>query len=182
MVERKFGDFATDVQIRGEGPIVVLIHGSVSDARTWDAQKGPLSERAEVVTYSRRFHWPNEPATDTTTYSMGEQVDDLIQLISSLDHRPVSLVGHSYGGFIALNTTLRGPDLVERQVLIEPPVVQLYLSDPPKPGEVLRLLGTKPRLGLALLKFGATGLVPATKAASKNEMDNAIQILVRALR
>ena len=39
MVERKFGDFATDVQIRGEGPIVVLIHGSVSDARTCGTHK-----------------------------------------------------------------------------------------------------------------------------------------------
>ncbi|MFW2383046.1 MAG: alpha/beta fold hydrolase, partial [Acidimicrobiales bacterium] len=180
MAERLIGDFTAEVDVAGDGPTVVLVHGSASDARTWSAQTDPLAAHFHVVTYSRRYHWPNEAETDATDYSMATHVDDLVELIATLGHGPVHLVGHSYGGMVAMNTTLRNPELVTSQVLIEPPVVPLFLSDPPKPKEILHVLVTKPTLGFALLKFGATGIVPATKAASKNDMDKAIQIFGRA--
>lgn len=169
------GDFTPETRVVGSGPTVVLVHGSASDGRTWEAQIDPFAEHHTVVTYSRRYHWPNEPADDDTSYSMSEHVDDLVGVIESTGGVPVDLIGHSYGGFVALLTSLRHPDLVRRQILIEPPVVPLFLSDPPRPRELLRVLTRRPTLGLALLRFGATGLVPATKAASNNDMDRAIR-------
>lgn len=181
MGTRSINETMLDVSEVGEGDLVVLVHGSASDGRTWCGQIGPLSEQFRVVTYSRRYHWPNEPAADDAEYSMAEHVDDLVALLGSLDGGQAHLVGHSYGGFVALSTARRHPELVRSLVLIEPPVVPLFLSDPPKPGELLDVLARQPRLGLALLKFGATGVVPATKAARSNDMDRAIRKFGRAV-
>jgi len=181
MAEREIDGFSPEVLEQGSGPAVVMVHGSVSDARTWAAQVGPLSEHFRVLTYSRRDHWPNDAAAAETEYSMTTHVEDLIRVIASVGGGPVHLVGHSYGGLIALLASIRHPELVRSQILIEPPVVRLFLSDPPRPRELLRVLAKKPGLGYALVKFGVTGLVPATRAASKNDMDKAVRVFGRAV-
>lgn len=175
------GDFVADVHRHGTGPTVVLVHGSASDARTWIHQLDALAEHFTVLTYGRRYHWPSEQSTEEPDYLMGVHVADLVDVITSDGDQPVHLVGHSYGGFVSLLTALRRPDLVRSLILIEPPVVSLFLSDPPKPTELLRVLIRKPRLGAALIRFGATGLVPATKAAEKNDMDSALRLFGTAV-
>ncbi len=176
MAQVDIGDLAIEVRGQGEGPTVVLVHGSASDRRTWRPLAARLEDRCRLLSYSRRFHWPNPPAGDDAEYTMDAHVDDLVAIIEGSVDVPVNVIGHSYGGFMSLLLSIRRPDLVARQVLIEPPVVTLFLSDPPRPSEVLRVLATQPRLGLELLRFGATGLVPATKAAEKGDMDKAIHI------
>ena len=182
MAEVQIDDgLAVEVAEEGSGRTVVLVHGSASDSRTWQSVTGPLAERFRVLVYSRRYHWPNPPATGDAGYSMAQHVEDLAQLLAQVEEGPVDVVGHSYGGFVGLLTAHRHPELVRQLVLIEPPVVPLFLSDPPRPAELLRVLVSRPRLGLALLRFGATGLVPATKAAEKNDMDRAVRSFGRAV-
>jgi len=82
----------------GSGAPVVFVHGSASDHRTWSPQVAPLSERFEVITYSRRYHRPNDHIASGADYSMSQHADDLEALIKKLDVGPVHLVGHSYGG------------------------------------------------------------------------------------
>ncbi len=176
MAQVDIGDLAVEVRVQGEGPTVVLVHGSASDRRTWRALAARLEGRFRLLSYSRRFHWPNPPPGDDAEYTMDAHVEDLVAIIEGSVDGPVNVIGHSYGGFMSLLLSIRRPDLVTRQVLIEPPVVTLFLSDPPRPSEVLRVLATRPRMGLELLRFGATGLVPATRAAEKGDMDKAIRI------
>ena len=88
---------------QGNGEPLVLVHGSASDARTWNPQRDAFAERHRVITYSRRYHWPNEPIPEGRDYSMNEQVDDLQELLRSLDIAPTHLIGHSYGAFMTGN-------------------------------------------------------------------------------
>ena len=44
----------------GSGTPIVLVHGSASDHRTWHLQQEALAEHFRVITFSRRYHWPNE--------------------------------------------------------------------------------------------------------------------------
>jgi pimeloyl-ACP methyl ester carboxylesterase len=165
----------------GAGHPVVLVHGSASDYRTWEHQIEALGACFHVVAYSRRYHWPNEKIPDAAEYSMAEQVDDLEQVLRSLDGTKAHLVGHSYGAYLALMIAIREPSLVGNLVLAEPPVIPLFTSFPPKPQEILGLLLTRPRTALPIIRFATTGLGPATSAARKGDMDAAMAHFGKAI-
>jgi pimeloyl-ACP methyl ester carboxylesterase len=118
------------VTVRGRGPDVVLIHGALGDYRNWEPIGVVLSSRYRVIAVSRRFHWPNPPPTAHVIYSFEAQSEDLNALLDSL-HRPVHLVGHSYGAGVALLTTLHHPELVRSLTLIEPPFGSLVPPSTP---------------------------------------------------
>jgi pimeloyl-ACP methyl ester carboxylesterase len=52
-------------------------------------------------------------------YGMPAHADDVAALIEQLARRPVVLVGHSMGGFVAAVTAARYPDLVSHVVLVD---------------------------------------------------------------
>lgn len=166
---------------RGEGEPLVLVHGSASDYRTWDKQREEFANRYRVIAYSRRYHWPNEPIPDDADYSMWEHVDDLKALIQQLDAVPAHLVGHSYGAFLCLLLAIKEQELVRTLVLAEPPVVTLFVSNTPNPLELLKLLVTRPRTAIAVLKLGAQGMGPATAAAKRGDAKKAMHLFGRAI-
>jgi pimeloyl-ACP methyl ester carboxylesterase len=106
----------------GSGNPVILIHGSISDYREWSKQIPSLSQHYHVIAYSRRYHPPNPPSGSDADASLGRQVNDLFAIIKALGIGPVSIIGHSYGGAVALGFILQHPELVERLVLVEPAV------------------------------------------------------------
>jgi pimeloyl-ACP methyl ester carboxylesterase len=160
---------------RGDGPPVLFVHGSVSDYRTWQAQIDEFAGRFRAIAYSRRYHWPNEPIKDGADYAMLEHVHDLEAIIAMLGIAPVHLVGHSYGAFLSLLLAVRRPAAVRSLVLTEPPVVTLFVSNAPRPTEILKLFATRPRTATAILKFGANGLGPATAAFRAGDMELGVQ-------
>lgn len=76
---------------------LVLVHGSASDHRIWQAQRDGFGRQFRVHAYSRRCHWPNESIAAGADDSMAQQVDDLEALLESHVGEPAHLVGHSYG-------------------------------------------------------------------------------------
>ncbi|MDX1567981.1 MAG: alpha/beta hydrolase [Longimicrobiales bacterium] len=165
----------------GVGDPVVLVHGSASDYRTWEAQVDSLTPRYRVLRYSRRYHWPNPPIPEGADYSMTEHVDDLEALLAWTGAAPAHLVGHSYGGFISLLLAMRRPDLVRTLTLAEPPLLSLFVSDPPRPTELLTLFLTRPRTALAIARFGIRGVAPAGAAAERGDMEEAMEAFGRAV-
>lgn len=108
---------------RGAGEPLVLVHGSISDFRTWMPQVEAFSTKYRVIAYSRRYHYPNTWPEGSPEYFVELHAADLAALIAALDLGPVRLVGHSYGAFTSLVMALRRPQLVERLVLAEPPIL-----------------------------------------------------------
>jgi non-heme chloroperoxidase len=106
----------------GSGQPVVLVHGSVSDYREWSMQMEPLARHYHVIAYSRRYHWPNLAPGKDADASVERQADDLAAIIRAMGIAPAHIVGHSFGGAVAVNLTLRYPDLVRTLVLAEPAV------------------------------------------------------------
>jgi non-heme chloroperoxidase len=107
----------------GSGPPIVLVHGSVSDYREWAHQMAPLARRYRVIAYSRRYHWPNPPPDADADASPERQVDDLAAIIKAMGVAPAHIVGHSFGGAVALRLALRHPEMVRSLILVEPGVV-----------------------------------------------------------
>jgi pimeloyl-ACP methyl ester carboxylesterase len=137
-------------------PRLLLVHGSVANADlTWSAQK-PLADRFEIVAPNRRGF---PPGPDVAHVDFEDEAVWLEQFLTPGTH----LVGHSYGGVIALLAAARRPELLRSLTVIEPPAfdvargipaadefmarTQQHWTDGPRdPGEFLRgffaLVGT----------------------------------------
>src|ERR1044071_4021202 len=95
-------------------PRLLLVHGSVVNAElTWSAQK-PLAGRFEIVAPNRRG-FPPGPDVERVDFE-----DEAVWLEQFLEPR-THLVGHSYGGVVALFAAARRPELVRSLTVIEPP-------------------------------------------------------------
>jgi non-heme chloroperoxidase len=110
--------------IRGDGAPVVFVHGALGDLRTWEAQTEALAFGYRGVSYSRRYHFPDEWDGSSEEYEVELHAADLAALLTALDEAhglgPVHLVGHSYGGTVALRLALEHPSRVRSLVLAEP--------------------------------------------------------------
>lgn len=109
---------------QGTGEPVVLLHGGQGDYRSWQPQMNVLSRQYRVISYSRRYHYPNENPMTATDHSALIDAEDLAALIVELELGKVHLVGTSYGAFTALAYAVAQPESVRSMALAEPPVLQ----------------------------------------------------------
>ena len=92
----------------------MLVHGSVVNAElTWSAQS-PLAQRFEIVAPNRRG-FPPGPDVERVDFE-----DEAVWLEPHVTPR-THLVGHSYGGVIALLAAARYPERLRSLTVIEPP-------------------------------------------------------------
>jgi len=161
---------------RGTGPPVVLVHGGVSDLRTWAEPMDTLATGFRVVAYSRRYARPNEDIPESAPDPIERHVEDLETLLENHVGEAAHLVGHSWGALIVLLLCLRKPGLARSMTLIEPPAITLFVDIPPKPLPLLRLFLTAPGTALAILRFGATVIGPAEKAFRRDDDEKALEI------
>ena len=113
---------------KGNGEPIVFIHGGLEDYRTWDAQIDTFSKSYRIVTYSRRFNFPNQNTNEVKEFSAKTEAEDLAALIIQLKLGSVHLVGHSFGGLISLFLIKEHPELVRSLTLSEPALIS-WLPD-----------------------------------------------------
>ena len=109
-----------EVEVQGDGEPVLLVHGSnfSSMFRPMVGEKALAGYR--LIRYNRRGHGESSPVPDG--FTVDEQAADAAALLHVLGIDPVHVVGHSYGGAIALQLAIDAPDLVHTLSLLEPPV------------------------------------------------------------
>ena len=61
----------------------ILLHGGLGDYRAWQPQMQTLSPRYRVISYSRRYHYPNENPLTAGDHSALNDAADLAGLIAS---------------------------------------------------------------------------------------------------
>ena len=110
----------------GQGDPVIFVHGTLDDYRLWHMQMDTFAKNHRAIAYSRRYAYPNRQVNnDSADYSPAIHAKDLAEFIKSLNLGPVHLVGHSYGAYTALLTTMAQPELVRTVTLGEAPVLPL---------------------------------------------------------
>lgn len=164
----------------GRGEPVVFVHGDLSDLRTWERQLPAVGAAYRAISYSRRYARPNADILPGTLNPMGPHVGDLLAFLDRVGAAPAHLVGNSWGAFICLLAAMRRPGAVRTFVLEEPPVVPLYLSDPPRVAE-LRLLAGRPAVLLDLLRFRTGTVLPAGRAFREGRDDKGMRIFLRGV-
>jgi len=100
----------------GSGPPLVLLHGGMTDARSFVANAPALAERFRVLTPERRGHGHTADVDGPITYDL--MAADTIAFLDQVVGGRAHLVGHSDGANVALLVGLARPDLVDRMVLI----------------------------------------------------------------
>ena len=113
---------------QGHGVPIVFVHGSVDDYRTFEPQLEPLSQHYRVISYSRRYNFPNAASVPPNNHSALVEAADLANLLKALGAYPAHIVGHSYGAYTALILAMKHPELVRSVVLAEPPLLR-WLPD-----------------------------------------------------
>ncbi|HET6361065.1 MAG TPA: alpha/beta fold hydrolase, partial [Gemmatimonadota bacterium] len=116
------GDYRIHVEvIRGERPVAfVLESGGGAELSTWEAVPESIAARtgATVVTYDRAGFGGSDLGPEDL--APDEQVQDLREALNALGiPRPRVLVGHSYGGLMAMRHAARHPDEVAGVILVD---------------------------------------------------------------
>jgi pimeloyl-ACP methyl ester carboxylesterase len=113
----------------GSGAPVVLVHGSLSDLRTWDRPRALLAKHFRVVAYTQRYFGTQPWAAGGPKIGVPGQSEDLVAFIRSLGLGPVHLVGWSSGGTVAIHVALAHPELVRSVFVYEPPLVDAVTDE-----------------------------------------------------
>jgi pimeloyl-ACP methyl ester carboxylesterase len=108
----------------GAGPLVLLVHSSMSGARQWTALMNELKDRFRVRAINL-FGYGGTPAWSGMTPPALDDFGSLIEAAVPRDEERVAVVGHSFGGAVAMATSRRLRARAEKLVLIEPSLFYL---------------------------------------------------------
>ncbi len=99
---------------------VLLIHSGGFTSRQWRKLSDALAPRHRVLAPDLLGYGASAPWPSGEPFHFSQDVDFLESILHVADNAPAHLVGHSYGGFLALQLALRRPDLVRSITAYEP--------------------------------------------------------------
>lgn len=101
----------------GDGPVVLLLHGLLSDSETWNLAIEPLAAHGlHVIALDLLGHGQSDKPP--TGYELADFATSISDLLKTLDIPRATLVGHSLGGAIAMQVSHQFPAQTERLVLV----------------------------------------------------------------
>ncbi len=106
-------------EVSGEGPAIILLHGYTGSHQDWAAQIPLLSKKYRVVAMDHRGHGKSAAPSSASDYSVKIMAEDAYSLLRHLGIDRSCIVGHSMGGFMALELVLKYPDMVGALVLVD---------------------------------------------------------------
>jgi pimeloyl-ACP methyl ester carboxylesterase len=113
------GPVTLSVQVQGEGPTIVLLHGWPDTSAVWDLVAPALVANGyRVAVPDLRGCGRSSKPAGTPNYAMHLLVSDLHAIVVALGADKVSLVGHDWGANLAWVATAYEPTMVERLVAV----------------------------------------------------------------
>ena len=112
----------------GKGTPVIFVHGGLVDYRRWSPQIEPVSRQYHVISYSRRYNFPNRNPELPGNHSAIVEAEDLAALIQELKLAPAHIIGESYGAYTAMLLAIQNPELVRTLVLAETPLLDWLIK------------------------------------------------------
>jgi pimeloyl-ACP methyl ester carboxylesterase len=118
----RIGGGALEVEVEGAGEPVLGVHGAlIADSFRPMAAEPALAGRYRFIHYHRRGYVGSSPAP--RPMSIAEQAADARALLGHLGIARAHVVGHSFGGSVALQLALDAPEVVHSLTLLEPAIV-----------------------------------------------------------
>ena len=177
MSEVDVGDVSIHYERRGSGPPVVLVHGLGSTgAAIWKHHVAGLARDFTIVVPDLRG--AGLSGCPPAPYSLQDFVDDLHGLIEELGLGAVSLVGHSFGGSIALEYAAQYPVALTAVVAVGGPT---ELPEQSRQGMRLRA-DTVEREGMEAVAatVATNGTAPVFRETQPHEFRAYVELLAAA--
>lgn len=138
-------------EVDGVGPPLLVLHGGLGlDHHIYRRTLAPLAEQFQLIFYDQRGNGLST-AEDLRSITMPRLADDACALADHLGFERFSVLGHSYGGFVAQELALRAGDRLDALVLVDTTPGQLGDGEeeteergPEPPPEVVATMSTIP--------------------------------------
>ncbi|MBN9096678.1 MAG: zinc-binding alcohol dehydrogenase family protein [Pseudonocardia sp.] len=110
------------------GPVVALLHGLASSSATWTRTVELLGAHAHVIAPDLLGH-SRSAKSPSGDYSLGAYAAGLRDLLVTLGLDGATIVGHSFGGGVAMQFAYQFPELVRLTRLLLPLVPAVSVSE-----------------------------------------------------
>jgi pimeloyl-ACP methyl ester carboxylesterase len=106
----------------GAGEPVLLLHGLAASLHDWDALVPELVALGyETICPDLPGHGHSYKWKDLQDYQLENVFGKLLEWIEMVElKKPMTVIGHSMGGYLSLELAIRNPDLVSKLVLVDP--------------------------------------------------------------
>ncbi len=128
------------VREAGSGDPVVCLHASASTGGQWRALMERLAPRWRVIAPDQFGYCRQTPPERVDGFVLADELDWLAPVLDRAGER-FHLVGHSYGGLIAMLVALRWPHRVRSLALYEPACWSVAVHDDPMHPAAIELNG-----------------------------------------
>jgi pimeloyl-ACP methyl ester carboxylesterase len=113
------GNVELSVQVAGEGPTVLLLHGWPDTGALWENVAPRLVEAGyQVVVPDLRGCGLSSKPADTSSYQMANLVRDVVCIMDAVGAERVTLVGHDWGAALAWAVATVLPERVDKLVVL----------------------------------------------------------------
>lgn len=107
--------------VRGQGPLVIMLHGFPDYWYTWRNQIPTLSSRFQVAAIDQRGYNKSDQPSGVENYSTEKLVADVKAVIQHFGQQKAIIVGHDWGGFVAWSFAMQHPEMTDRLVVLNLP-------------------------------------------------------------
>lgn len=100
----------------GEGQPLILLHGWGTDSQIWESTASALSSSGQVIS----FDWPGFGQSDfpSQAWSLDDYAQTLKKIIDELKLKKPTLLGHSFGGRVAIKFATTHPKAIKKLILV----------------------------------------------------------------
>ncbi len=147
---------ALEVDVRGDGPGLFLVHGFGGAKEDFGDHLDTLAEGYRVVAFDHRGHGASDGPDDPDRYTLDRLADDTIAVADALGLDTFRLLGHSMGGMVAQRVVLAHAARVDALVLMD-------TAPGPVPGSDPELMDAAAKI---ILEDGKDALKPLLDAAA----------------
>lgn len=160
-------------ETQGEGPPVLLLHGSVLSRAVWrgTGYLAALARHFQVIAVDQRGHGRSDKPVVAHAYRRELLAADALAVLDELGVRAAHVVGYSLGGAVGFTLLATAPARVTSLVSLAGPFG-------PPPGGVATFVA--PDYDVALAEGGMDGLVSAWERARGGPFDPQTRIALRA--